>query len=1045
MSYVPLHIHSDFSFHAGVCSVPELVARAKDLGFTALALTDTDRMSGLILFYLECRKQGIKPILGTELTEPGRPHENVVLLAKNASGYSDLCEIITRRHLRPEEFSFAKIFAKPWPDLFLLTHSPGYLRVLHAGPNRGNLYAELINHSGATRAASRRLEKEARELGIPPAVSNNSFFLDREDWHIHRVMRAIGLNSSLSRLKPEEYAHRNAFFRPSGQMAKLFPGHGQALENTGIIAGQCDADLKLGEWIMPEIEVPEEHSPESYLRRLAREGLERNYRGRDTYARAREIQERELGVISQLGYASYFLMVKQIRDWSGRFKKGISYRSASDCSLMRGSAANSITFYNIGASDLDPIKYNLYFERFLNEERAAPPDADLDFGWDERDAAFDFFTRTWGQDRVAVICTFNHYHRRSAFRETAKVFGWTEEQITAFMEKNSSPEEASGSRDVRRIRHYADRLRGKPRFLGQHPGGIVVTNAPVRRHVACERSGGAKDRVITQIDMHSGTDELGLIKFDILGNGSISVLRDTLAQLEKQGLPNPKLHEEERVQTDPGVLDMIARGRTRGIFYIESPAQMRLNMKTNARSFAEIGITTSLIRPAGARYAKLFVERHRQWQQGAADWDYLHDSLESILHETHDCLVFQEDVIKVCHLIAGMPLKRADRVRKMMNSLQEGVPGDYARVEEEFVRGCMAKSGFSPEQAAELWSRICSFVGFSFCKSHSLSFAQLSFKCAYLKRYFPAQFMAAVISNSHGFYHRSVYLNEARRFGVSIKPLHVNHSEIRYIGKENTIIPGLMHIRGFSRAAREQLVEERRLRGPYRDMDDFLERTRAGKSEIRGLIQVGALDGFGLNQPQLMFRLDQRYGRRRSREQSLFGPADTEGGGLEVEDYTLTVKCLNELHLLGFMLSGDVLSILDLHPAFKSAVPCREIGRRARQRVKLFGWPITGRLHTVPGRGQMKFLTLEDASGCADIVFWPETYKRYLHVMLRPGPYEVWGRVQEEWGTYSVIADRIKSVRWSPNQVDFELASRKLARSQGITGRRRGWRIPYVA
>ncbi|MBF0431577.1 MAG: DNA polymerase III subunit alpha [Fibrobacteria bacterium] len=1041
MNYVHLHCHSEFSFHAGTASIPALVTRARTLGYTALALTDTNRVSGLILFYQECIKQGLKPILGVELTTPGEPCEQIVLLARNAEGYADICEIVTQRNLSQKTFSLKTILHREWPNLFILCALPRLLETLSHSPNRERLYGEIINHSKSSRTQSRQVEYCAHKHGIPLVSTNNIFFLKPKHWYIHLVLRAIGLNATISRLKPEEVSNRNAFFRSPKEMQTCFPNHTHALKNSNTIAEACNTELSFGQWIMPKIEVPGEHSPESYLSYLATAGLEKNYGGKACYARAKTLQEKELQVIHKLGYPSYFLMVRQIRNWSSRFKGAHTYRHPSDCSLMRGSAANSITFYNIGASNLDPIKYNLYFERFLNEERAAPPDADLDFGWDERDAVFDFFTKTWGQDRVAVICTTNHFHRRSAFRETAKVFGWTEEQITHFMKKHGSlTKEHFNDPHLQRIQYYASAIQGKPRFLGQHPGGVVVTNQPIWRHVGCQKSGGEKDRVITQIDMHSGTDELGLIKFDILGNGSISVLRDTLAQLEAQGINNPEVHDEDKVQNDPAVLNMIAKGRTRGVFYIESPAQMRLNMKAEARSFEEIGITTSLIRPAGAQYTNIFIERHRSLQAGKQDWQFLHSSLETILHETHDCLVFQEDVIKVCHLVAGMSLKTADRVRKMMNSLQEGVPEDYRKVEQAFVQGCITHSRYTEVQARKLWSRICSFVGFSFCKSHSLSLAQLSFKCAWLKHYYPAQFLAAVISNNRGFYHRSVYLNEARRFGVRIAPIQVNSSVICYTGQNNIITPGLMHIKGLSYRSQKHIIAEREQHGPYTGALDFFTRSSTGKSETQTLIRVGALDSFGLTRPQLMYMLEDWYHKPREQNLLLPGMDTSEAYRIDTDDYNLTIKCLDELQLLGYMLSGDILAILGMHPASKAAIPCQEINHYNTRRIKLFGWPVTSRLHTVPGKGQMKFITIEDGSGCADCVFWPGICRRYAAALLGPGPYEIWGRVQEDWGTFSLVAERIQGVRWSPNQMNFNTAAEHLAKSRNqMYGRGVGW------
>ncbi len=1064
MGFAHLHCHSEFSFHAGVPSIPELAGRAKELGMPAVALTDTDRMSGLIQLYMECRRRHIKPILGVELTESRRTaspptsddhtvtdtplapvdgagvagRERLVLLAKNAAGYTELCDIITQRHLSPD-FSFDELLSSSWPNLFVITAFPRILELAANGPNRAGLFGELVSHSAATRRRSRDLAGRARALHLPMVATNDTFFLDRDDFPTHQILTAIGLNAALSMLAHGECASIDATFRTEEEMRRAFPEHPEALLNAGRIADECNVELELGEWILPKASVPAGYTPESYLSELAWHGLERNYPDErtPTGSKAREVQAMELEVISKLGYPSYFLMVKEIRDWGNeRFRS--RYRRPQDCTILRGSAANSITFYNIGVSDLDPIRYDLYFQRFLNEDRASPPDADLDFGWDERDEVFEYLVSRWGEDRVAVTCTTNHFRERAAFRETAKVFGYTEEQITAILASQRAATQRIEDDEIRRLWEIAERVRGKPRFLGQHPGGVLITNDPIRPHVACERSGGEKNRIITQIDMHNGIDELGLIKFDILGNGSLSVLRDTLAQLEEQGLEDPEVWDLEKCYADEKVKDVIRKGRTKGIFYIESPAQRRLNQKAQAETFEEITITSSLVRPAGSKYTQVFVERERKRKRGIRDWEFVHPSVEEILRDTHDVCAFQEDVTKICHQVAGLGFKQADKIRKMMNSQHEGAPDDDAWREtaRAFLSGCRQRSGLDAAQARELWERVSSFTGFSFCKSHSATYAQLSFQCTSLKAHFPAQFIAAVISNGHGFYRKDVYLNEARRWGVRVLPLDINDSAIKFRGRDCLMRPGFMHVRGVRASCLDELVEKRGRNGPFRDLVDFVERVEgAHRLEIERLIRVGAFDCFQLTQPQSLYVLDDILTAGRPEAQAdLFAAGDCllQTGQLaprDLTDYNLAQKCLNELELLGYMLSGDVLEILQLHPGASGAVPAREVHRHVGQRIKLFGKEVTERMHRVERGEPMMFLTLEDNTESVDVVLWPDVFERFADVVAGPGPFEVWGRVTEDWGTYTVDADSIRAVEWSPNVVDLDLASQRLARS----------------
>ena len=452
-------------------------------------------------------------------------------------------------------------------------------------------------------------------------------------------------------------------------------------------------------------------------------------------------------------------------------------------------------------------------------------------------------------------------------------------------------------------------------------------------------------------------------------------------------------------------------------------------------TFEELAITSSLVRPAGASYCLQFIDRHRKMKMGVRDWEFLHPSLEPILSETHDVCAFQEDVTKICHHVAGLSFKQADKIRKMMNSLHEGSVEDrlWIETEREFLAGCIKNSGLTVEQARELWMRVSSFTGFSFCKSHSASYAQLSFKCTYLKAHYPAQFLAAVISNNHGFYSKDAYINEARRWGIRILPLDINKSGIKYVGKHNWMRPGIMHVRNLTDKTSSRIVEEKGIR-EFANVEDFISRVGAYRHEVENLVLAGAFDGFGLNQPELLYVIDGIYGRHRSLAENglqfdVFGTRDRHPNH---SDYSLTEKCLNELHILGFMLSGNILDILDLHPKSKGTVPAGEIANFVGKGIKVFGWPVTERVHTVSTTGKtMMFLTLEDQTGSMDVIFWPRNYGRFADVLAKPGPYEVWGKVTEEWDTHCLEAVNIRSAEWSPSQIDFELASQRLTRSAG--------------
>jgi error-prone DNA polymerase len=1022
MPLVPLHVHSTHSLLRGIPTIPELVSRAKALGYSALALTDVNSMAGSILFLQECRRQGIRPILGLELADARDPSLRLVLLARNAAGYGDLCELASFHNLARRGPDLEDLFARPFPDLFALCPHPQLLQRLSRTPLRQSLFGQLCLTDSASAARSKAVEVVCREEGLEAAVAHDCWFLDPADHELHRLLRAIAANTDLSRIG-SRVAAPAAWLLPPARLRELYARHPRALETTEGIADSCRDDLAASPWILPGVEVPTGHDEDSWLSQLAHQGLERNYGGKPEWAKARVLQSKELDVIRRTGYAGYFLMVRRIREAAAK-RFGGGYRGGRECSILRGSAANCLTLYNLDASDLDPIRYGLYFERFLNEDRTSPPDADLDFGWDERPQVLQWFFDTFGEDHVCILAATHHFRRRAAFRETAKVMGFSEDQVGEVFRRLRQAPLRPGTHWLERIHEVdptlervatmAARVQGRPHFLGQHPGGVLVTNDPIWRHVSCQRSGGATDRIISQIDMHGGIEFLGLVKFDILGNGSLSVMRDALEMLREQGEPDPELWDLEKVQDDPQVRQMMEEGGTRGVFYIESPAQLRLNRKTGANSFEEIGITSSLVRPAGTAYAKVFAERHRQAKDGRMDWEWLHDSLRGILSESHDVCVFQEDVTRICVEVAGLPFSEADHVRKMMNSQHEGEPPEYQRTAQRFVDGCMEHQGLSRDQAEELWERVDSFRGFSFCKSHSLSYAQLSFRCAWLKRYHPARFWAAVIANDHGYYPTAAYVDEARRAGIRFLPWEVNESRWRHIGGKDWIRPGFQHVQGVRSTTVTAMEAERKRNGPFHDLPDFrLRLPMAGQAELEALARVGAFDSFGLCRTRTLAWLAQLGAApRRPDSVDLFQDPGPPSHLRTIREESLAARSLDELRLAGYSISMDPLEPLERLAHQLGAVAASRLGEFAGKSVRIIGVPVASRVHRVRDTGeQMLFLSLSDKSGIADTIFWPPAYKRYHAVATGGGVLSVRGMVTEDDDTFALEADHVEEIR----------------------------------
>ncbi len=1036
MALAPLHVHSAHSLLDGLPTIPQLVARAVEMGYPALALTDINSMAGCILFLEECRRAGIRPILGVELRDHRDPALRLVLLARNAAGYGDLCELTSFHMLGRRGPSLEDLFARPFPDLVAICPHPELLQRLAHTPLHDSLSGSIALHDTRAASRSRAIEAVCRQEGLRAAVAHEAWFLSPHDHELHRVLRAIAHNTDLSRLHPSAFAPEAGWLVSPAQLRERYGHLPEALAHTEALSASCRDDLVSSGWILPHIEVPEGHTPSSWLGKLARAGLLDNYGGKPDWVKAHALQEKELEVIERTGYASYFLMVREIRRFATE-AFATAYRGARECSIMRGSAANCLTFYNIGASDLDPVRYNLYFERFLNESRTSPPDADLDFGWDERERALQWFFETYGEDRVCILSATHHFRRRAAFRETAKVLGFSEAQVTALFERLRRAPLRPDAHWLERVHevdpslahvaHLAEEVRGRPHFLGQHPGGVMVTNDPIWRHVSCQRSGGTNNRVISQLDMHGGIDFLGLVKFDILGNGSLSVLRDALSMLQGQGVPDPRVWDLESVLHDPDVLRMMSEGDTRGVFYLESPAQIRLNRRSRAGSFEDIGITSSLVRPAGTAYAERFVQRHREAlgigqnpssPDGDPSWAWLHPSLRGILRDSHDVCVFQEDVTRICVEVAGMSFAEADRVRKMMNSAHEGEPPEYHLTATRFQQGCRDVSGLSAEQAAELWGRVASFRGFSFCKSHSLSYAQLSFRCAYVKSRWPSVFWASVIANDHGYYPTSAYIHEARRAGLRILPWDINASGWKWTGSEDWMRPGFQHVKGLRRTTVERLVADRASNGLFGNLSDFLARVSLSRSEAESLVRVGAFDRLGNGRVHNLAWLAeialQKTGRNAATlsDLDLFATSGIPAHILRLPSETLLERSLDEQKLGGFSVSGDVLEGVANLGLLRGAIAAARLPEFVGRSVRVVGIPVAHRVHRVARSGErMLFLTLSDASGMLDAVLWPEAYKRFHAVAESGGILELQGKVTAQDDTHALDTQMVEEIR----------------------------------
>jgi len=853
----------------GTASVPVLCRRARKLGYRRIALTDTDNLYGLWPFLRACRREGLVPIVGAEVTDPKQRHRAVCLVQTDA-GYRNLCRLLSRRHMK-EGFTLEAEVPPLSRGLLVLTGNADLLRCWHAA---GVWVAAAMPRHPLP--PGHRLRRTAATRSIPMAAVPGSFFLGPEDIPMHRMLRAIDRNTGLSRLTPADTAPADAWLDSPGGYARRFAACPEALRATDALAETLsftgpDFGIVLPPWNAADAA--------GTLREEAYAGARSRY-GSELSEAVVDRLETELRTISRMGFSAYFLVVRDIVRQSPRI-------------CGRGSGAASLIAYCLGITNVCPIKHNLYFGRFLNLGRKDPPDIDVDFAWDERDdvlaAVFDTY-----RDHAAMVANHVLFQPRMAIREVAKVYGLTDGEIGRVTRRlpmfwRVAAADADLHREIAArpearalgfpdpwpdILGNAQRILGTPRYLSVHSGGVVITPGPIDTYVPIQQA--PKGVPIIQWEKDT-TEEASLVKIDLLGNRSLGVIRDALANLKENGNAFDEFRWEP--EDDFATQESVAQGRTMGCFYIESPAMRLLQKKAGVGDFEHLVIHSSIIRPATNDCIQEYLRRLH-----GGHWEPIHPLLTDTLDETFGIMVYQEDVSKAAVSLAGFSDAEADGLRKILS--KKGREHALRDLRDRFFRGAAAR-GVSQDQTDAVWDMIMSFSGYSFCKPHSASYALVSFQAAYLKVHYPAEFMAAVISNGGGFYSTFAYVSEARRMGLDVLPPDVALSDERWSGNNGTIRVGLIAIKGLSEEIRTRILAERSR--PFSGMDDFLDRIRPDEAEARALIHCGALDRFnpGGNRAELLWHLAlwHRSRHRTARSGMLFGgTSDTPPPALPPED-----------------------------------------------------------------------------------------------------------------------------------------------------------------
>ena len=993
--FTPLHVHSWYSFLDSTLSPQRVVDLAAKYELPAVALTDTGNLHGATAFTHAARKAGIRPILGAELQVDGKP---LLLYVENARGYRNLCHMLSvttggsaseRRTLRSPRLSETEGPHRPGvqrPDRRSFCtfdeDTSGLVAVGHDSalsdlfPGAFYLNAEAGASSGPTVAA--------------PAVHYGSR-KGRRTYDILQSIRTLSLLDQRHRDKKEG----GDFHFPSGyDMARRFRDDPGAVARSREIADRCTFELTFGRLQFPAYTPADGSTPRAFLQRLVHEGVARRYGPRA--ARVRAQVEEELGMIAEVGYEEYFLVVWDLlQDCRA---EGIDW-------ITRGSAADSLVCYCLGISDVCPIRFDLYFRRFLNRERMNMkklPDIDVDFPHDRKDDVVDRIFRKYGREHAAVVGGFSTFRARSAFAEVAKVLGVSEHQVRRVSERipfarardlegatrqsvecGDLPLDEEPYATALKLARFLD---GFPRYPKMHPCGVVMSRVPMQDLVPCFVS--EKGYPTTQFDM-DGVEDIGLVKIDVLAQAGLAVMRDARDALAARGV-RIELEALEPWE-DEQVWDLVAGGRSRAVHHIESPAMISLCRMCGVRDIDTLIAVVSVIRPGAANQQKKqqFTRRH----QGMEHVVYPHPSLERCLRGTYGLIVYEEQVLQVCEAFAGLPPGDADRLRRSL------VKDDWDTVRSigRAFHDCARERGRSREEIVTVWRFVCGFHGYAFCKAHSTAYGVEAYQAAWLKRYYPAEFMAAVLTHGKGFYHPLVYVLECRRLGIALAPPWVNDPGPAFAVRGGRIRVPAVRTKGLSDRTCERMLRERE-HGPFASLRDFVRRVGSSAEESEALLRAGAFDGFAARRTDLFWDMQwqhRAYGERRGDAQGeLLPPPPGKGApAVTLNEPSRRERLEAETELFGFAVSDHPLALHD-DIAWSTYCPVRELGGHLGEEVTCCGLIVEQRIaHQVTGE-PMKFMTIADRTGMVETELFAPGYRRYGLATVRHPVLEVTATVE---------------------------------------------------
>ncbi|MBN2125011.1 MAG: DNA polymerase III subunit alpha [Deltaproteobacteria bacterium] len=1066
-SFVHLHVHTEYSLLDGAIRIKELFRKARDLGMEAVAVTDHGNMFGAVQFFTEAKKAGIKPLLGCEVyVAPGARTErspspggslsayHLILLVQNEEGYRNLSRLVTLGHT--EGFYY-----HPRVDMDLLREYNGGLialsaclkgiiphRILSGRIEEAKQKAEEFSRifSGdrfffevqANRLSEQIkvnavLKELSRELSIPLVGTNDCHYLNREDAEAHDALLCIQTGKSIDDPKRLKFSSDEFFFKSRDEMASALgdPALEEALDNTVHVARLCDFEMEFGRYKYPVFTVAENTSLEEILASEARRGLEKRLSQKkeesgslspEALEEYRDRLEFELNIINSMGFAGYFLIVADFIDHARR--------SDIPVGPGRGSAAGSLVAYCLKITNIDPIKYGLLFERFLNPQRISMPDIDIDFCINGRDDVIRYVSEKYGRENVAQIITFGTMKARAVIRDVGRTLSIPYGEVDriaklvpagpnvsldrALEEEPELRKLKEGEEHQRKLLNIALSLEGLSRHASTHASGVVISDRPLVEYLPLFK--GPNDEIMTQFTMDQ-IEKLGLIKFDFLGLKTLTVIKQALALIEKR--TGRSLDIETIPLDDEATYRLCSEGKTTGVFQLESAGMKELLRNLKPEVFEDMVALVALYRPGplGSNMVDEFIAG----KHGKARIKYMLPQLEPILKETYGVILYQEQVMKIGQILAKYTLAEADELRKAIGKKK---PEVMARHRARFTEGA-AQNGVKPKMADRLFALIDKFGGYGFNKSHSAAYALIAYQTAYLKAHYPVEFMAALLTQDMGNQDKTIKnIAECREMGIAILPPDINESQSDFAVVEGGIRFGLGAVKNVGLKAVEAVIEERDQGGPFKDLLDFCRRvdgSRVNRRVLEGLIQCGAFDFARMARSRLFAAVDDMirfcHACQDSNQLSIFASLeeDPAGGGLfdilDLPEWEEREKLRREKEALGFYITGHPLDRYRIEVEHFTSCTIEDLPNvKDKITVKVAGIIENLKIKRTKRGDKMALCSLEDSSGSVEIVIFPDVFNNCSPLLKGDEPLLVSGTAEVDDSTVKVIAQEITSL-----------------------------------